>query len=154
MECYKIKSSRNTGVSFLRNTGVSLNRRSGVSFKRSSGVYLNGISTLERLGYYLKDLKLYQRVISQRRTDRDKVYSLHELHVKCYTKGKEHKKYEFGSKVSIVVDQQSGVILGAINFTENLHDSKTFPEVLEQVQRLHGEKPKKACVDRGYRGIS
>jgi transposase, IS5 family len=110
--------------------------------------------SLDRLGYYLNDLKLYQRVISQRRTDTDKIYSLHEPHVKCYTKGKEHKKYEFGSKVSIVVDQQSGVILGAINFTENIHDSKTVPEVLEQVQRLHGEKPKEAYVDRGYRGIS
>jgi transposase, IS5 family len=78
---------------------------------------------LIKLGFYLNDLKLYQRVLSQKRTDTDKVYSLHEPHVKCFTKGKEHKKYEFGSKVSIVVDQQSGVILGAINFTENIHDS-------------------------------
>lgn len=110
--------------------------------------------SLEKLGYYLKELKLYQRVLSQQRSDTNKIYSLHEPDVKCYTKGKEHKKYEFGSKVSIVVDQQSGVILGAINFTENIHDSKTVPEVLEQVYRLHGEKPKEAYVDRGYRGIT
>jgi IS5 family transposase len=110
--------------------------------------------SLEGLGMYLEDLKLYQRVISQKRTDTNKIYSLHEPHVKCYTKGKEHKKYEFGSKVSIVVDQSSGVILGAINFTDNIHDSKTVPEVLEQVERLTDIKPKEAYVDRGYRGIS
>lgn len=43
--------------------------------------------SLEGLGMYLEDLKLYQRVISQKRTDPNKIYSLHEPHVKCYTKG-------------------------------------------------------------------
>ena len=33
---------------------------------------------------------------------------------------KEHKKFEFGSKASIVVDQATGIIMGAINFTETL----------------------------------
>lgn len=109
---------------------------------------------LDKLGLYLNDLKLFQRVLSQKKTDTNKVYSLHEPDVKCFTKGKEHKKYEFGSKVSVVVDQLSGVILGAINFTENIHDSKTLPEALDQVKRLAGEKPVEVYVDRGYRGIS
>jgi len=43
---------------------------------------------------------------------------LHEPHVKCYTKGKEHKKFEFGSKVSILVTQKTGVIVGALNFND------------------------------------
>ncbi len=47
-----------------------------------------------------------------------KIYSLHEPDVKCYSKGKEHKKFEFGSKVSIIVDQATGIIMGAMNFTE------------------------------------
>jgi IS5 family transposase len=82
---------------------------------------------LERLGVYLPSLKLYQRVLSQKRGDSNKIYSLHEPDVKCYSKGKEHKKFEFGSKASIVVDQATGIIMGAINFTETLHDSKTLP---------------------------
>ena len=109
---------------------------------------------LERLGAYLAYLKTAQRVLSQRRGDSNKIYSLHEPDVKCYAKGKEHKKFEFGSKASIMVDQSSGIIVGALNFTESLHDSKTIPEALEQYQRLTGDQPKKVFVDRGYRGKS
>jgi transposase, IS5 family len=109
--------------------------------------------SLTSLGHYLPALKLYQRVLSQRRGDSDKIYSLHEPNVKCYSKGKEHKKFEFGSKVSILVDQNTGIIMGAINFTQTLHDSKTIPEALEQYERLNAKQPKEVFADRGYRGI-
>lgn len=109
--------------------------------------------TLERLGTYLKLLKLFQRVLSQKRGDTDKIYSLHEPDVKCYSKGKEHKKFEFGSKASVLIDQGTGIIMGAINFTQTLHDSKTLPEVLEQYERLNGKQAKEVFADRGYRGI-
>jgi IS5 family transposase len=109
---------------------------------------------LDSLGKYLPSLKLYQRVLRQQRGHSDKIYSLHEPDVKCYSKGKEHKKFEFGSKVSIVVEQTSGIIRGAINFTQTLHDSKTLPEVLEQYERLNGHLPAQVFVDRGYRGIA
>lgn len=109
--------------------------------------------SLEKLGIYLPALKLYQRVLSQKRGDSDKIYSLHEPDVKCYSKGKEHKKFEFGSKVSIIVNQHTGVIMGALNFTQTLHDSKTIPQVLEQFERLNGKQAKDAFVDRGYRGV-
>jgi transposase, IS5 family len=56
-------------------------------------------------------LSLFMRVIKQQRSDKDKIYSLHEPLVKCYTKGKEHKKFEFGSKCSIAVDQRTGIIV-------------------------------------------
>jgi transposase, IS5 family len=109
---------------------------------------------LASLGHYLPSLKLYQRVLSQKRGDSNKIYSLHEPDVKCYSKGKEHKKFEFGSKVSILVDQHTGIIMGAINFTQTLHDSKTIPEALEQYERLNGKEAKDVFVDRGYRGIN
>ena len=98
-------------------------------------------------------LKLYQRVLSQKRGDSNKIYSLHEPHVKCYSKGKEHKKFEFGSKVSILVDQNTGIIMGALNFTQTLHDSKTIPDALEQYERLNGREAKDVFVDRGYKGV-
>ena len=109
--------------------------------------------SLSSLGIYLKDLKLYQRVLSQKRDDKNKIYSLHEPDVKCYAKGKEHKKFEFGSKASILVDQNTGIIMGAINFTETLHDSKTLPEALEQYERLTGKQAGQVFVDRGYKGL-
>ena len=108
---------------------------------------------LERLGVYLPELKIYQRVLSQKRTDSNKIYSLHEPDVKCYSKGKEHKKFEFGSKASIIIDQGTGIIMGAINFTETLHDSKTLPTALEQYERLNGRQAKEVFADRGYKGI-
>ena len=40
---------------------------------------------------YGMNLELYKKVLAQKRTDSNKVYSLHEPHVKCYIKGKEHK---------------------------------------------------------------
>lgn len=101
---------------------------------------------------YGMNLELYKKVLAQKRTDSNKVYSLHEPHVKCYTKGKEHKKFEFGSKVSILVTQKTGVIVGAINFNDTLHDSKTLPEALKQYERLTGKQPKDIFLDRGYRG--
>lgn len=109
---------------------------------------------LDRLGVHLPQLKLFQRVLSQKRNDTDKIYSLHEPDVKCHSKGKEHKKYEFGSKASILVEQQTGIIVGAINFTQTLHDSKTVPEALEQYERINDRQASEVYVDRGYRGIS
>lgn len=57
------------------------------------------------------DLELFSEVLLQKRSDSNKTYSLHEPHVKCYTKGKEHKRFEFGSKVSILITQKTGVIV-------------------------------------------
>lgn len=54
-----------------------------------------------QLSRYRKDIELYLRVIRQERSDKDKVYSLHEPEVECISKGKEHKKYEFGNKSAI-----------------------------------------------------
>ncbi len=130
--------------------------KAGKKIKVIAGRLLRDLSRklpLGRLGIYLADLKLYQRVLSQKRGDSNKIYSLHEPDVKCYSKGKEHKKFEFGSKVSILVDQGTGIIMGALNFTETLHDSKTLPEVLEQYGRLMGRAADEVFVDRGYKGM-
>lgn len=104
------------------------------------------------LNRYSMDLELFSKVLAQKRSDSNKIYSLHEPHVKCYTKGKEHKKFEFGSKVSILVTQKTGVIVGALNFNDTLHDSKTLPDAIEQYERLTGKQAKDIFLDRGYRG--
>lgn len=106
----------------------------------------------ESLTIHGSDLSLFTRVLAQQRSDSNKIYSLHEPAVKCYTKGKEHKKFEFGSKVSILVTQRTGVIVGALNFTDTLHDSKTIDLALEQYERLTGNKAKDVFLDRGYQG--
>lgn len=62
-----------------------------------------------------KKLELFFKVLSQKRNSRDKIYSLHEPEVQCISKGKEHKKYEFGNKASFI-RSFSGIILAAVSF--------------------------------------
>lgn len=108
--------------------------------------------TPQAIKKYGADLQLFTQVLSQKRSDSDKIYSLHEPQTKCYTKGKEHKKFEFGSKASLLITQKTGVIVGALNFTQTLHDSKTLPDAIEQYKRLTGKDAKNIFLDRGYRG--
>jgi IS5 family transposase len=103
---------------------------------------------------YSETLGLYVSVLSQQKSDKHKIYSLHEPQVYCIAKGKENKKYEFGSKASIAVTKNSGIIIGALNIRENTHDSKTLSSTLAQIEALTNNKPEFAICDRGYRGIS
>ena len=100
---------------------------------------------------YEKMFELYYRVLSQNRKSKNKVYSLHEPDVVCLSKGKEHKQYEFGNKVSIL-RSWSGLILGACSF-RNEYDGHTIEKTLEQTQRMTGKQVDKLAGDRGYRGI-
>jgi transposase, IS5 family len=96
-------------------------------------------------------LELFKKVLAQKRSDSGKIYSLHQPEVQCISKGKEHKKYEFGNKVSIVCTQNTGVIVGALGL-RNEYDGHTLEQALEQTSRLTGCAPKTATVDRGYKG--
>lgn len=99
-----------------------------------------------------ENFTLYRRVLRQQPGDRNKIYSLHEPQVYCLSKGKEHKKYEFGSKASVVMTKTHGVIVGAVAHEENLYDGDALRPALEQARALTGQQPAKAIVDRGYRG--
>ncbi len=98
-------------------------------------------------------LDLFKKVLAQGKHSHPKIYSLHEPEVLCIAKGKEHKKYEFGNKVSITYTQNTGVIVGAKSF-RNQYDGHILASALEQVERLVGKTPKTATVDRGYKGNS
>jgi len=96
--------------------------------------------------------KIFYKVLSQTKDSNNKVYSIHQPHVKCIAKGKESKKYEFGNKSSIVKTRKSGIIVGAMAFSENLYDGDTLEPQLAQTERLTGSKPVTGIVYRGYRG--
>jgi IS5 family transposase len=101
---------------------------------------------------YQQDFLFYERVLKQQPKDHDKVYALHEPHVYCVGKGKDHKPYEYGNKVSIAATATSNIIVGAVSHPQNLHDSKTLPEVLAHCQNSRGKAVKVGVCDRGYRG--
>lgn len=95
-----------------------------------------------------------KKILSQKRSDSRKIYSLHEPEVYCMSKGKEHKKYEFGAKASVVVGKNGGVILGAYSLPENDYDGHALEPTLEQVERVAGYRPAVAIGDKGFRGQS
>lgn len=95
-------------------------------------------------------IAIFESILSQRRNSSKKIYSIHEPEVQCISKGKEHKKYEFGNKVSII-RSDTGIILGAKSF-RNEYDGHTIESSLEQVERLTGKRIKVLAGDRGYRG--
>ena len=99
---------------------------------------------------YRERLDLCLKFVNGEKVDGHKIYSIHEPDVLCIGKGKEHKKYEFGNKVSIV-RHWSGLIIGALSF-RNEFDGHTVDKSLEQVDRIYGRKVKVLAGDRGYRG--
>lgn len=108
----------------------------------------------ERLEYYQERLERYQLVIDQKRTDKNKVYSLHKPFTCCIAKGKAHKTYEFGNKVGLLLNPKSLVILGIESFHGNPHDSKTIEPLLNQAKTNLNYSPDEVIYDRGGRGKS
>ena len=105
-----------------------------------------------RLKVLHDELEFYRRAVNQERKDKNKIYSLHEPHVYCISKGKEHKKYEFGNKVAVAMTKTSGIIVGAKSFSSNVYDGDTLPDLLSQIKNIRGSAPKAAFCDRGFRG--
>ena len=132
-------------------------RRAVKRLKTISGRLLRAIQrkmTLEQLEIYCERFALYQRMLNQKRGDKSKLYSLHEPHIYCMSKGKAHQRYEFGTKASITTTRDSGIIIGALAFEKNVFDGHTVPAVLAQIKRLLGRAPAIGIADRGYRGKS
>jgi IS5 family transposase len=100
---------------------------------------------------YMEEFDVLYRVLTQKRDDTNKVYSVHEPWVLCISKGKEHKPYEFGNKSSFAYTRGSGIIVGAMAVKGNAYDGHTLKPQLDQVKELTGGKIKKAIVDRGYK---
>jgi IS5 family transposase len=99
-----------------------------------------------------EELMNYSRAINQGRHDKNKIYSLHEPGVLCISKGKEHKKYEFGAKAAIAMTKTHCIIVGAKNFIRNEYDGDTLKAIVPQMEAMRGNVPETAFCDRGFRG--
>ena len=98
---------------------------------------------------YREHLELCLRFVNGELLDGHKIYSLHEPDVLCICKGKEHKKYEFGNKVSIV-RLWNGIIIGAMAF-RNEYNGHTIDGAREQAHRLYGRAIRIMAGDRKCR---
>lgn len=93
-------------------------------------------------------------LLTRTKHDKDKLYSLHEPDVACISKGKAHKKYEFGCKVGLSITHKkgTGIITSARALQGNPYDGHTLTGTLNSSCDVSGVKVAKAFVDKGYRG--
>jgi len=98
------------------------------------------------------EIALADRLLRQKPKDKGKLYALHEPEVDCISKGKARARYEFGTKVSVATTHKEGFVVGMRSMPGNPYDGHTLREALEQVEILTEIRPKRAFVDRGYRG--
>ena len=97
-------------------------------------------------------LKQAWRLLEQKPKSKNKLYSLHAPEVDCLSKGKAHKRYEFGVKASIATTVKEAFIIGARSYPGNPYDGHTLYDQLQQVHTVTDIKPEIGLVDRGYRG--
>jgi IS5 family transposase len=102
-----------------------------------------------------KWLQRAERIRTQRRNDKNKLYALHAPEVECIGKGKARKPYEFGVKNAVVISHKQGLMLGARTFPGNPYDGHILSAVLEQATNLTQDlsvKIKQVIADLGFRG--
>ncbi len=101
---------------------------------------------------FAEELGKADRLPAQKRDSKNKLYSLHAPEVECISKGKAHRRCEFGVKAGIAVTNKSNFVVGGGALPGNPYDGHTLLESLDQVRRLTGRPVLEAYVDRGYGG--
>ena len=106
---------------------------------------------------FARPLSLARRVRDQRQRERGrKIYSLHAPEVECIGKGKAHKPYEFGVKVSVATPLhgcKGGQFVAHVKaLPGNPYDGHTLASVLPDIERTIGAELERVITDAGYKG--
>ena len=106
---------------------------------------------------FARPLALARRVREQHRGQRGrKVYSLHAPEVECIGKGKAHRPYEFGVKVSVATPLQrckgGQFVAHVAALPGNPYDGHTLATVIPAITEQIGVSLKQVIADAGYRG--
>jgi len=117
---------------------------------RDVGRKIAGNPTLQQR--FARLLGLIERLLSQTKTSKAKLYSLHAPEVACFNRGKASGRYEFGAKIGIAATNREGFMLAAKAFARTPYDGHTLQGTLDQAARMTGIEPERIYVDRGYRG--
>ena len=102
-------------------------------------------------------LSLARRIAEQRPRQRgQKVYALHAPEVECIGKGKAHKPYEFGVKVSVATTlerSRGGQFVTHVKaLPGNPYDGHTLDTVIPEIETSVGASLDRIVADAGYRG--
>jgi transposase, IS5 family len=118
--------------------------------KRDVERKIMGNAYLERV--FAEALAMAQRLLDQKRDGKNKLYSIHAPEVECISKGKAHKKYEFGVKVGVVTTSRDNFVIGMKALAGNPYDGHTLSACVAQAERMTGKEiTGDVFVDRGYR---
>ena len=106
---------------------------------------------------FAQPLSLAFAVREQRQHQRGrKIYSLHAPEVECIGKGKAHRPYEFGVKVSLATTlhrSKGGQFIAHVKaMPGNPYDGHTLATVLPEIEAQIGAPLTRIVADRGYRG--
>ena len=100
--------------------------------------------------------KCKHRLAQDQRQRGPKVYSLHAPEVECIGKGKAHRPYEFGVKVSVATTahrSKGGQFVTHIAaLPGNPYDGHTLATVIPAMEAMVGNTIERLLVDAGYRG--
>jgi len=103
----------------------------------------------EKLALFLERA---ERLLAQKKDSKNKLYSIDAPEVCCISKGKAHKRYEFGCKVSVATSSAASWVVGVQALEGNPYDGHTLQTAALGVERTTGRALKEIFVDRGYRG--
>lgn len=118
--------------------------------RRDIGRKLGPLAELQ--GIFEPTLKMVDRLLSQKREDSNKLYSLHAPETECIAKGKAHKKYEFGCKVSLVITHKEGLCLSSQALHGSPYDGHTLKNAIKEAEAMTGVSVESVFVDQGYKG--
>ena len=97
-------------------------------------------------------LETAKGIHAQQRSDKNKIYSVHAPEVECISKGKVHKRYEFGVKASISTTSKGGWHVGAMSLPGNPYDGHTLRVCFEQIKTISPRIPEHLFTDQGFLG--
>jgi len=97
-----------------------------------------------------------KQLLNQKRNSKNKLYSFHEAEVVCISKGKAHKRYEFGNKSTFITTAKECFILHADAHWGNPYDGHILTEALNQAnettQSIFNKNIDFLLSDKGFKG--
>jgi IS5 family transposase len=152
------KESKKATIMQARYRHAKQMNRADKAFKKVRGFLRSVVNEIERkadLSHYPKLKTLLSQahgLLTREKNTPNKLYSIHAPEVECISKGKAHKRYEFGCKVSIVTTCEIPWVLSLCAYHDNPYDGATLKSSIEKAEKNSDVKIENIFVDKGYRG--
>lgn len=103
-------------------------------------------------GMFNQIMPLAERLLKQEKKSKEKLYSLYHPEVECISKGKAHKKYEFGCKAALVITHKEGLCVSMEALHGNPYDGHTINQAITNAEKITQTTIDQVFLDKGYKG--